>query len=208
MFVLDSSGSVTQPEFNRMREFAKSIASRMCIAGESNKKTCGQPGYVIYNSSAESFLKFKQVETYEEFRRIDNYEYRGGAARIGDILEFVHETFVDNQHFRSGLPLNIVMITDGQTQGDDREQMEKWTKVLKKRATKIITLSKRGMFNENTLQLATSLEDRYFMMDYHELPGFVHPVMEQLCESVSQHKADLKRKSLERRNRRKKSNSN
>ena len=50
------------------------------------------------------------------------------------------------------------------------------------------------MFNENTLQLATSLEDRYFMMDYHELPGFVHPVMEQLCESVSQHKSDMKRK--------------
>ena len=58
--------------------------------------------------------------------------FSGGAARIGDILEFVHDTFVDNQHYRSGLPLNIVMITDGQTQGDDKEQMEKWTKVLKK----------------------------------------------------------------------------
>jgi len=58
------------------------------------------------------------------------------------------------------------------------------------------------MFNENTLQLATSLDDRYFLYDYHELPSLVYPVMEQLCQSVAEHKNILKRKSLERRARR------
>lgn len=51
----------------------------MCINGGENSdgpKTCGQAGYVIYNTSPESFLKFKQVSNYEEFSRIDNYEYR------------------------------------------------------------------------------------------------------------------------------------
>ena len=51
----------------------------MCINGGEDKdgpKTCGQAGYVIYNTSPESFLKFKQVSNYEEFARIDNYEYR------------------------------------------------------------------------------------------------------------------------------------
>ena len=46
------------------------------------------------------------------------------------------------------------------------------------------------MYNGNTLQLATSLDDQYFMNDYHELPNYVFPVMEQLCESVSQHKGN------------------
>lgn len=197
VFVLDSSGSVTRPDYIRMREFSKSIVKRMCINGGENqngKKSCGQAGYVIYNSSPESMLKFKQVETFEDFERIDNYEYRGGAPRIGDVFEFIHDTFVDSEYTKTGIPLNVVLISDGQTQGDDREAMEKWTRILKKRVTKIITISKRSMFNENTLQLATSLEDRYFLYDYHELPGFVHPVMEQLCESVSQHKSDMKRK--------------
>jgi len=197
VFVLDSSGSVTRPDYIRMREFSKSIVKRMCINGGENqngKKSCGQAGYVIYNSSPESMLKFKQVESYEDFERIDNYEYRGGAPRIGDVFEFIHDTFVDSEYTKTGIPLNVVLISDGQTQGDDREAMEKWTRILKKRVTKIITISKRSMFNENTLQLATSLEDRYFLYDYHELPGFVHPVMEQLCESVSQHKSDMKRK--------------
>ena len=51
----------------------------MCINGgekQDGKKSCGQAGYVIYNSSPESMLKFKQVESYEDFERIDNYEYR------------------------------------------------------------------------------------------------------------------------------------
>jgi len=197
VFVLDSSGSVTRPDYIRMREFAKSIVKRMCINGgekQDGKKSCGQAGYVIYNSSPESMLKFKQVESYEDFERIDNYEYRGGAPRIGDVFEFIHDTYIDSEYTKTGIPLNVVLISDGQTQGDDREHMEKWTRILKKRVTKIITISKRSMFNENTLQLATSLEDRYFLFDYHELPGFVHPVMEQLCESVSKHKSDMKRK--------------
>merc|ERR1712021_34823 len=82
VFVLDSSGSVTRPDYIRMREFSKSIVKRMCLNGgeaQEGKKSCGQAGYVIYNSSPESMLKFKQVETFEDFERIDNYEYRGGA---------------------------------------------------------------------------------------------------------------------------------
>lgn len=205
VFALDSSGSVTRPDYIRMREFAKSIVSRMCINnGEDSDggKTCGQAGYVIYNTSPESFLKFKQVSNYEEFARIDNYEYRGGAPRIGDLFEFIHQFYVDSDNTKTGIPLNVVLISDGQTQGDDREHMEKWTKILKRRVTKIITISKRSMFNENTLQLATSLDDRYFLYDYHELPSLVYPVMEQLCQSVAEHKNILKRKSLERRARR------
>ena len=51
----------------------------MCINGgekQDGPKTCGQAGYVIYNTSPESFLKFKQVESAADFNRIDNYEYR------------------------------------------------------------------------------------------------------------------------------------
>lgn len=209
VFALDSSGSVTRPDYIRMREFAKSIVNRMCINGgekQDGPKTCGQAGYVIYNTSPESFLKFKQVESAADFNRIDNYEYRGGAPRIGDLFEFIHDTYVDSSYTKTGIPLNVVLISDGQTQGDDREHMEKWTKILKKRVTKIITISKRSMFNENTLQLASTLDDRYSLYDYHELPSLVYPVMEQLCESVNIHKDNLKRKSLIRRNRRRQKN--
>merc|ERR1719431_2173106 len=54
VFALDSSGSVTRPDYIRMREFAKSIVSRMCINGgekQDGPKSCGQAGYVIYNSA-------------------------------------------------------------------------------------------------------------------------------------------------------------
>merc|ERR1711935_153109 len=33
VFVLDSSGSVTRPDYIRMREFSKSIVKRMCLNG-------------------------------------------------------------------------------------------------------------------------------------------------------------------------------
>jgi len=195
VFALDSSGSVTRPDYIRMREFAKTIVSRMCIdAGENGRKSCGNAGYVIYNSSPESFLKFKQVENYDDFARIDNYEYRGGPPRIGDVFEFIQDWFVESDQLKTGIPLNVVLISDGQTQGDDKENMEKWTSILKKKVTKIITISKRSMWNSNTLQLATSMDDRYTVYDYHELPGLVYPVMEQLCESVNVHKENLKRK--------------
>lgn len=190
VFALDSSGSVTRPDYIRMREFAKSIVNRMCInnSHDSGSKSCGQAAYVIYNQSAESYMKFKQVESQVDFNKIDNYEYRGGPARIGDLFEFIHDTYIDTTQLKNGLALNVVLISDGQTQNDDKEQMEKWARILKKRVTKVITLSKRSAWNGNTLQLATSADDRYFMNDYHELPGFVYPVMEKLCSSISEHK--------------------
>lgn len=191
VFAIDSSGSVTRPDYIRMREFAKSIVSRMCInnSKEDGVKSCGQAAYVIYNQSAESYLKFKQVETAEDFNKINNYEYRGGPPRIGDLFEFIHDTYVDTTQLKRGLPLNVILISDGQTQNDDKEKMSQFAAKLKKHTTKIITLSKRSEYNGNTLQLASSLEDRYFMNDYHELPNFVFPVMEKLCETISQHKS-------------------
>ena len=50
----------------------------MCInnSHDSGSKSCGQAAYVIYNQSAESYMKFKQVESQVDFNKIDNYEYR------------------------------------------------------------------------------------------------------------------------------------
>ena len=46
----------------------------MCINnGDGGSKSCGQVGYVIYNTSPESFMKFKQTADYEDFSKIDNY---------------------------------------------------------------------------------------------------------------------------------------
>ena len=67
----------------------------MCINGGENSdgpKTCGQAGYVIYNTSPESFLKFKQVSNYEEFARIDNYEYR---FDILNLENYINVTFTN-----------------------------------------------------------------------------------------------------------------
>lgn len=195
VFALDSSGSVTRPDYIRMREFAKTIVNRMCInnSHDSGSKSCGQASYVVYNSSPESYMKFKQVESAFEFSKIDNYEYRGGPARIGDLFEFIHGTFIDTEQLKTGLPLNVVLISDGQTQNDDRETQEKWTRILKKKVTKIITLSKRSIYNGNINQVASTLEDQYLMHDYHELPSFVLPVMEKLCQSIDEHKEQRNR---------------
>ena len=60
------------------------------------------------------------------------YNFSGGAPRIGDLFEFIHQFYVDSEYTKTGIPLNVVLISDGQTQGDDKENMEKWTKILKR----------------------------------------------------------------------------
>ena len=60
------------------------------------------------------------------------YLFSGGAPRIGDLFEFIHQFYVDSEYTKTGIPLNVVLISDGQTQGDDKENMEKWTKILKR----------------------------------------------------------------------------
>ena len=54
------------------------IVNRMCInnSQDGGSKSCGQAAYVIYNQSAESYMKFKQVVEHVDFNKIDNYEYR------------------------------------------------------------------------------------------------------------------------------------
>ena len=55
------------------------------------------------------------------------------------------------------------MITDGQTQGDDKEQMEKWTKILKK-------VSYGGQFILSELFLKFFLSEKlvYFVGNFSE----------------------------------------
>jgi hypothetical protein len=196
VFAMDSSGSVTRPDYIRMREFTKSIVSRMCINNGNVagvKKSCGQAGYVIYNTSPESYLKFKQVNTVQDYvNKIDNYEYRGGAPRIGDLFEFIDFAFIDKGTAKRHLPLNLILISDGDTQNDDKPNLAKWSTYLKQKMTNVITIAKRSHYNENLLGIASTLEDQYFVNDYHELPNLVHTIMERLCQSVAQHKGWLK----------------
>ena len=56
----------------------------------------------------------------------------GGPAAIGDLFDFIQRTFVESENLKTGIPLNVVLISDGQTTGDDRENMAKWTTILKK----------------------------------------------------------------------------
>ena len=56
----------------------------MCInnSQDGGSKSCGQAAYVIYNQSAESYMKFKQVVEHVDFNKIDNYEYRSENKTI------------------------------------------------------------------------------------------------------------------------------
>ena len=99
--------------------------------------------------------------------------FSGGAPRIGDLFEFIHQFYVDSEYTKTGIPLNVVLISDGQTQGDDKENMEKWTKILKRVSTSGL-IKAYFRFTKNIPGQLLGSFIRVFLDFYKELRGWAY----------------------------------
>ncbi|XP_025106489.1 collagen alpha-3(VI) chain-like isoform X11 [Pomacea canaliculata] len=110
VFVLDASTSVTEPNFQLMKDFVKDF---LIIADIDNGNV--RVGVVIY--STEVFIQF-QLNSYsskaEVFNAIDNIPYRHGSTNTAGGLQAMRsQMFTPANGDRANVPNIAIVVTDG-----------------------------------------------------------------------------------------------
>ena len=110
VIILDASTSVTERNFQKMREFAKDLVDKADVDSGSVRF-----GALIYSTEVEIQFHLNQYRTSAEIKRaIDNIPYIYGSTNSADALETMHNTLFTRQNGDRPRVDNIAfMITDG-----------------------------------------------------------------------------------------------
>ncbi|KAJ8319985.1 hypothetical protein KUTeg_001572 [Tegillarca granosa] len=110
VFVLDSSTSVGQGNYNKMLNFLKEFLTNADIDSGSIRV-----GVVSYSTGVHVEFQMNDYTTQQEvFNAIDNIPYRYGSTNTADGLRKMHnEMFTAKNGDRDGVPNIAIVITDG-----------------------------------------------------------------------------------------------
>ena len=110
VIILDASTSVTEGNFQKMREFAKDLVDKADVDSGSVRF-----GALIYSTEVEIQFQLNQYRTSADIKRaIDNIPYIYGSTNSADALQTMHtDMFTHENGDRPGVDNIAFMITDG-----------------------------------------------------------------------------------------------
>lgn len=171
LFLTDSSGSIVSEDFQKMKDFMKSIVSSM-----TNEMHFG-----VMQFSTNTKLEF-QLDQYSSkndmLRAIDDMRQVGGGTLLGAAITEVSQYFNLNRGGRAGVGKKLIVLTDGESQDEVLGPAE----VLR---DKDVTVYAIGVENANTTQLLEvcgSSENIFNQRNFDELKDLESKVTLKLCE--------------------------
>ena len=110
VFIVDSSTSVTKPNFDLMLNFTKALVEESDINSGSTRV-----GYMIYSNGAYVIFHLNRYNTKESvLNAIDNTHFLwGGTNTYGALNKMRTEMFTEINGDRPGIHNVVVLITDG-----------------------------------------------------------------------------------------------
>ncbi|XP_075684359.1 collagen alpha-6(VI) chain-like [Rhinoderma darwinii] len=142
MFLVDSSGSIGKDNFNKMKEFMKSLVNKTEV-GPSTV----QFGIVQFSDISMEVLQLNKNGTKAIiWEAIDKMGYLNKGTYTGKALEFVSQYFTEIKGARPKVKKFLILITDGNSQ--DKVALQ--SQSLRDSGVNIISV---GIFNANKTQL-------------------------------------------------------
>ncbi|XP_044148779.1 collagen alpha-6(VI) chain-like isoform X1 [Bufo gargarizans] len=142
MFLVDSSGSIGTDNFNKMKNFMKSLVNKTDI-GPDNL----QFGIVQFSNDSMEVLQLRKDRTKAIiWDAIDKMGYMAQGSYTGKALEFVSQYFTEIKGARPKVKKLLILITDGKAQDDIKLQ----SAALRNSDVSIISM---GIFNADKTQL-------------------------------------------------------
>ncbi|XP_051944830.1 collagen alpha-4(VI) chain-like [Hippocampus zosterae] len=181
VFLVDSSGSIGNANFQEVREFLQNVVSGLNI-GPDNVRV----GLAQYNQNP--VLEFSLLELADKnslLAELGNLPYLGGGTQTGRAIDFIRtQLFNENAGSRAsqGVPQIAVVITDG-VSGDDVVQP---AMRLREHGVTVFAIGVGGA-NVNQLEAIANQpsEDFRFLIDnFQSLQNVSEVVLENVCESI------------------------
>ncbi len=158
VFMLDSSGSVTQTHFEKLLSF---VAYLSRIIGLQDGKT--RVGLLIFNDDAKIYINLADHQTSHSLSNaIMAVQYQPGKTNMAaGIRRMRDEMFQRDKGDRPGVPNIAVLIADGYSTKDSEYTTNEAIKA-RNRGIQFFTIS-IGLEDTDELELITNNKDRVFI---------------------------------------------
>ena len=116
MFVLDSSGSIGSTNFQKMRNFVKTVINDLDIGPRRT-----QVGVIVFSSTAAiSFHLSTYSDSQSLIAAVDRIPYIGGGRNTANALYLlINQGFVGARPKIQGVPRVAMMVTNGKSDDPD-----------------------------------------------------------------------------------------
>ena len=165
VFLLDSSGSMTSLNYQKEKDFLKSIATKFV-----GSKYQSRIGLITFSNVAEYSIKLKDATDIASFKiAIDSIPLMGTVTRIDKALQLAQKIIFDrNTGARPAIPKVLVLLTNGyQTQEADTEDPAVIANELRKAGISIIVLGIGSSVKKGELTGISGSS-----LDYYNTPTF------------------------------------
>lgn len=198
-FILDSSGSISDDDYNKMKYFVYSIAKALNVT-----KTGAHAGVVIYSKFGELSIKFSDHDDIESFRKaVYNLKHMKSFTRIDLGLKVAHSQLFSPIYggARAEVKKLAFILTDGrQTElagvKSVKVSLREAAKPLIDSGIKTLSIGIGHVVDRNELRaMVESDEDVITAVNFDELVKRIQNISQLTCEEVAftqcKHPADI-----------------
>ena len=178
VFLMDSSGSVTQTHFEKMLSF---VAHLSRLIGMKDGKT--RIGLLKYNHGAHIEFHMNEHQTYPSLAKaVMAVPYDPGKTNIAAALRRMRrDMFVRSHGDRPGVPNIGVLLADGYSSVDMHDTTSEAVKARQK-GIQLFTLG-IGIEDFDELKLIANDDDRVFSADgFDSLTDLVQTMADRICK--------------------------
>lgn len=176
-FLMDSSESITDEDFEREKTAVKEIARRFLRASPDSRA-----GVIMYSGRPELSINFRSQGSLDIFQSaVDALTHKRSMTRIDLALRYAAESLFLNP--RLSVDSIAVVMTDGlQTPGPGVEPLGQAVLPLRSKGVRVLAVGVGPRVNRNELKdLVTSQDDVFQMSSFQELLDKSNQLLDAVC---------------------------
>ncbi|KAK1895950.1 Collagen alpha-6(VI) chain [Dissostichus eleginoides] len=176
LFLIDSSGSIEPQDYEKMKDFMKSVITKSAIAQDNV-----HVGVMQFSTIQQLAFPLNQYYSKEEMlNAITAMQQVGGGTLTGEAITDVSQYFDGLRGGRPGMRQTLIVITDGEAQDEVKEPAV----ALRNKGVEIYAI---GVVDANTTQLleiSGSAKRTYTERDFDALKDLETELALELCTNT------------------------
>lgn len=176
-FLMDSSESITDEDFEREKKAVKEIARKFLNASQNSRA-----GVIMYSGRPELSINFRSQSSLDTFQsEVEALSHRRSKTRIDLALRYAADSLFLNP--RPSVSSIAVVMTDGlQTPEPNVEPLGKAVVPLRSKGVRVLAVGVGPRVIGSELEdLVTSKEDVFKMSSFQELLDKSDKLLEAVC---------------------------
>lgn len=174
IFLIDSSGSIYSEEYNKMKDFMKSLVQKSNIGKD-------QVHVGVLQYSTVQKLEFRLIQYYSKdqlTKAIDAMEQIGGGTHTGEAISAVSQYFDAQNGGRPALKQRLVVVTDGESQDDVKEPAE----ALRAKGVIVYSIGVVAANTSQLLEISGDPNQMYSGRNFDALKDLEKQMAMELCD--------------------------